>query len=139
MAMNLLRLDVLSTSSDYEVDSKLEKNNSYRKNAEKLFSAFAQSLHRAPTAMAEMLSALHFYYDTSQEIVLTGDNPSIEPFLEVLRTIYVPNKSITVHRQTHNEEKSGTVSVCHAHVCQLPTSDPEVFKKQISADLQAYT
>ena len=134
--MNLLRL--------YEfVD-----HEPYRRQAERALAAFGQTLSRRGMAVPYMLSALDYYLDEPLQIVLVapegGDTASLE---EVLRRSFVPNKIVIVSRDGAVQAKhtvllpllkdrsalkgQATAYVCRRKVCELPTSNPEVFEKQL--------
>jgi len=137
-AYNLLRL--------YELTTK----DKYNKLAEGVFKAFGARLQRWPVALSEMMLALEFYHDKPKEIVLVkpNKNASVEPFLAKLRKLYLPNRILVVTTQgkalkalqrlipivENKVAKRGKVTayVCIRKVCELPTTDPAVFAKQIS-------
>jgi uncharacterized protein YyaL (SSP411 family) len=137
-ALNLLRLSAL-TGDD-----------THRERALRIFAAFHDDLVERPTEYAEMLLALDFELDTSREvIVVRPPGADAEAFLDVLRRSYLPNQVAVVVTQKEqggdaaelvplirNKVARGgrvTAYVCENRVCQLPTNDPTVFRKQLSA------
>jgi uncharacterized protein len=137
--LNLLRLAELT------VDDR------YRSRADETLGAFAPLVERAPTAVAKMLSAIDFRLDTPKEIVIVKPDAgaSAEPMLSRLRQTFLPNRVITIATQGADLEEHKklvplldgrkaidgkvTAYVCEARVCKLPTTDPAVFTRQITA------
>ena len=135
--MNLLRLAELTT------------DDAYRARADEMLSSFARTLAAAPTGMAEMLVGLGFRHGKPKEIVLAtaGSPEAVEPFLELLHSRYIPDKVVVVSvagdaraRLTEvvpfiegKVARDGlpTAYVCERYVCQLPTTDLEVFAAQL--------
>ncbi|MCP5109529.1 MAG: thioredoxin domain-containing protein, partial [bacterium] len=138
-ALNLLRL--------YEFTGE----DRYRERAEKALQAFATILSQRPAALSEMLLALDFHHDTPKEIVIVTSGPrkQAEPLLARLRNKFVPNRVLTVVAQgeeleahskvvplvAHKVARQGeaTAYVCEKRVCELPTTDPDTFAKQVAS------
>jgi uncharacterized protein YyaL (SSP411 family) len=137
--LNLLRLGEFTTQD------------SYRKRAVKAFGAFSQTLTRQPMALSEMLIALNFYQVRPKEIVIVapkGKRNDVEPFLDVLRTQFVPSHVFSVVEEgpelmAHAKvfpwiqgkiARNGmaTAYVCEKGICQFPTTDFKVFAAQVS-------
>ena len=136
--LNLLRL--------YEFTTK----ESYRELAERALVAFGDVLSGSPIALSEMLLAVDFHLDSPKEIVIVTprSRDEAEPLLDALRTHFVPNRILTVVAEGSQldaqaavvpllEEKRAiagrpTAYVCEKRVCELPTSDPAIFRRQIS-------
>ncbi len=136
--MNLLRLHELTT------------DDRYRQRAVQCFRAFHPVFQQAPAALAEMILALDFHLDTPKEIIIVtpGGRGEAEPLLSRLRGTFVPNRILAV--VSHGAELDAhakvipllegkraiagkpTAYVCEQRVCELPTSDPAVFTKQIA-------
>ncbi len=132
---NLLRLGTF-TSDDR-----------YRERAERALGSFSAMIESTPTAMSCMLLALDYLFDSPKEIVLvTSDATDAEPFLAKLRETFLPNRILVVVPTLQLpalarivplvEGKSlrqgkPTAYVCERRICQLPTTDPEVFAKQL--------
>jgi uncharacterized protein YyaL (SSP411 family) len=135
---NLLRLGEF-TSDD-----------AYRQRAEAAILGSAGIMKRSPRSATKMLSALDFKNDFPKEIVIVKPSPEADagPLLEKIRTTYVPNKVLVVITEGDEAdalakliplakgkvalEGRPTAYVCEKQVCALPTSDPEVFEKQIA-------
>ena len=134
--MNLLRLHEL-TSDDR-----------YRAGAERLLAGFGPAIGGRPTDLPEMLLALDFWLDRPREIVIVTAGPrrDAEPFLEVLRRTYLPNRVMIVVPESGpgNELHAGlvpliqgkvarngraTAYVCERGVCQRPTNEVRVFAR----------
>ncbi len=135
-AMNLLRLHL------YTSDVR------YKNLALALFKTFGRRLALAPTSMPVMLSALEFFYDEPKEIVLIKpkSSTSVEPFLSILRKIYLPNRIILIVEEEQRQRwkalfpilskrraLNGRVTsyVCVGKRCELPTNEPKIFERQI--------
>ncbi len=134
---NLLRLYELTTQERY------------RQRAERALRAFHGTLERAPMALSEMLLAVDFYLDTPKEIVIVTAGPTeeAEPLLARLRSTFLPNRVLAVVVEGRDlrslatlvplveakvaRDGKPTAYVCERRVCELPTSDPAVFERQI--------
>jgi hypothetical protein len=135
-ALNLMRLHELTTEDRY------------RQRAERTLRAFGSRLAQAPAALSEMLLASDFHLDTPKELVIItpGSRNEAEPLLAKLRSTFVPNRVLTVAAEADLTAQSrlvpllrgkvarrgqATAYVCERRVCRFPTSDPEVFARQI--------
>jgi hypothetical protein len=136
-ALNLMRLHELTTQDRY------------RQRAERTLQAFGGRLSQSPAALSEMLLAADFHLDTPKELVIVTPHSrtDAEALLARLRSTFVPNRVLTVVAEgsdlaaqsqlvpllqgkvTRNGQ--ATAYVCEQRVCKLPTSDPEVFARQI--------
>jgi len=120
-----------------------------RERAEQGLRAFAAPLEREPAGAPGMLAALDFYTDLAKEIVIVtraGDAP--DALLAKLSRSFVPNRVLAVVVEGREQEELAalvplvankvaregrpTAYVCERRVCALPTSDPEVFARQIA-------
>jgi uncharacterized protein len=138
MILNLLRLHALTDDS------------SHLKRAEQALGAFAATLSSAPTALSEMLLALDFLLDTPKQIVIVaprGDRQAAQPFLDQIRSFFLPNRVLAVVCEGEELERAsavvpllrgkkarGTQAVaylCENRTCQRPTSDPVEFGRQL--------
>ena len=135
--LNLLRL------------SELTGNESYRKRAERAFTALGGALQNSPAAVSEALLALDFFLDSAKEIVIVthSSRAEAEPLLARLRAAYIPNRVLLVAAEGRSLAElarlaplvEGKVAgksqamayVCKRGVCDLPTAEPAVFDKQI--------
>jgi uncharacterized protein YyaL (SSP411 family) len=136
-ALNLLRLHELTTQDRY------------RRRAERTLQAFGERLSKAPASLSEMLLAVDFRLEIPKEIVIVtpSDRKQAEPFLARLRRTFLPNRVLTVVPQGDELAAAAelvplvegkvarggktTAYVCEERLCQLPTTDPEVFDQQI--------
>jgi hypothetical protein len=136
--MNLMRLHELTT------------DDAYRQRAERTLAAFRDRFERVPTSLSEMLLALDFHLDTPKEIVIVvpRSRDQAEPLLAVLRRVFLPNRALVVAVEGDDlaaqqrlvpalEGKAArggkpTAYVCEQWVCELPTTDPEVFARQLT-------
>ena len=136
-ASNLLRLH------DFTGDKE------WRAAAEKLFASLAFQVTRAPTAFPMLLTALDHYYDAPLEIAIIVPETHAEgiPLAKRLGETFVPNKAFLLLTESEAERQSTevpwleakrviggrpTAYVCERGRCELPTSKPPVFAKQIA-------
>ncbi|MCZ6806508.1 MAG: thioredoxin domain-containing protein [Deltaproteobacteria bacterium] len=135
-ALNLLRLH------DFTADAK------WRQRAEDLFASLAGRLQRSPSAYPELLVALDYYYDVPLEIAVVAEAELADttPLANRLRETFVPNKVFCVLTDAAASAQQGAVPwlegkraikgkptayVCERGRCDLPTSSPRVFQRQI--------
>ncbi len=136
-ALNLMRLHELTTQDRY------------RQRAERTLRAFGGRLSKTPAALSEMLLAADFHLDTPKELVIVAprSRTDAEPLLAKLRSTFVPNRVLAVAVEGSDFDAQSklvpllqgkvtrngraTAYVCEQRVCKLPTSDPEVFARQI--------
>ena len=99
--------------------------------------------------MPKMLTAVDFRIDTPKEIIIVrpSADASAEPLLAKLREMYLPNRILAVAVEGRDlaaqqavvplfEARRAiggrvTAYVCEKRVCALPTSDPDVFARQL--------
>ena len=135
--LNLMRLHEFTT------------DDRYRQRAERSLRAFDGTLSRTPVALAEMLLAVDFHSDVPKEIIIITPQSRDEaaPFLMKLRKTFLPNRvlSVVAEGDTFNahatliplvegkfaRDGQATAYVCENRICDLPTTDPEVFAQQI--------
>ncbi len=114
-----------------------------------LLSAFHATLDREPLAAAELLLALETRLDTIKQIVLVRSAGAEDPpaLLAPLRRSYAPNgvvvrvaegKDLAAHAVLIPlvagkvaRDGRATAYVCENRVCRSPTTDPEVFARQL--------
>ena len=135
-ANNLLRLH------DFTGDPK------WRRRAERLFAWLAFQVTRSPTGFPLLLVALDRYYDTVLEVALIAPASREEASVldAQLRKSFVPNKAFTVLTDAEASQQESTIPwleakramagkstayVCERGRCELPTSKPQVFQKQL--------
>ena len=112
--------------------------------------AFSAPITRSGVGLPKMLSALDYYLDTPKEIVLVRPHPEDDfgPFLARLADTYLPNRAfimvtdgeqldelaklVPLLEGKHPINDEITAFVCERRVCDLPTTDPNVFAKQIA-------
>ncbi len=137
-ALNLLRLAALTG------------NEAFRTQGLQILSAQGNAIRENPTSVSELLLALDFALDTPKEIFLVkGKDDDSEILVDVLRKTFVPNRVIAIvreggEREAHEKRipllryktaRAGktTAYVCQDKVCKQPTTDPDVFEKQLKA------
>ena len=135
-ANNLLRLQEITGDGKW------------RERAERLFASLAFRVTRSPTAFPLLLAALDRYYDVPLEvaIIVPGADAEGLPLVQRLRTTYLPNKTFALLQ----EDEAGrqhtkvpwlegkramrgkpTAYVCERGRCDVPTSSPAVFARQL--------
>jgi uncharacterized protein YyaL (SSP411 family) len=135
--MNLLRLHEFTTED------------AYRARAVQLLQGFAGRLTQSQADKGIMLLGLDYYLDSAREIVIVTANTrsEAEPFLTRLRRLFVPNKVLIVASEGDDLARQAalipllegkkardgkpTAYVCEAGICQLPTSNVELFVQQL--------
>jgi uncharacterized protein YyaL (SSP411 family) len=125
----------------------------WRKRGEKTLRAAAPVLESQPYALEEMLLALDYHSDSPKEILLALpagmklEDEAVTALTAPLRTQFVPNHVLVI--ATEEARKAGlsrsvawadakvpkngqpTVYVCERGHCELPTTDPLVFGRQL--------
>jgi uncharacterized protein YyaL (SSP411 family) len=136
MLLDLLRL------------AELTGDDRYRARAEATLRASAPALNDDPVSMPRLLSGLDFWLDRPKEIVIVTPNgiATAEPFLARMRQVFLPNRVVVVVSERDKQALAtmvpmvadkvargdrATAYVCEQRLCDLPTSDPEVFARQI--------
>ena len=133
-AMNLLRLHELTMEDRYGAA------------AEKLFSTFSRSIGGSP----QMLVALDFHMGAAKEIIIVTPKTrdQAEPFFSELRRTYLPNRVLVVASEGRDLEAQAeliplvegkvarrgqpTAYVCEQGLCKLPTTEVDVFARQLA-------
>ena len=124
-------------------------DDAYRVTADAALTAFGSVLSQSPASMSEILLALDYRLDRALEVVIVtpASGGDAAPLLEPLRRTFLPNRIVAVVADGAERDRNAravpllagktamdgkaTAYVCEKGVCQLPTSDPEVFIKQI--------
>ncbi|HUI27611.1 MAG TPA: thioredoxin domain-containing protein, partial [Candidatus Kryptonia bacterium] len=135
--LNLLRL------------AEFTANDRYRQLAEQSLRAFSAALTRNPSALPLMLGGVDFYSDHAKEIaIVTVADDDGAGLQRTLNRAYLPNHVVTIVRQGALPERQAslipwvqqkvaiggkpTAYVCERYVCELPTTDPAVFTRQLA-------
>ena len=137
-ALNLLRL------AEFTGDDR------YRVRGERQLKAFAKKLARSPTALSEMLLAVDFQTDLPKEVVIVTrrSRDEAKQLLGRLGSTYVPNRILAIAIEGSSLAQQSqlvpllegkvaqggrpTAYVCERGICELPTSDPIVFARQLA-------
>ncbi len=109
---------------------------------------YAGALEAQPTSLAELLLAVDFATDAPREVVLVwpDGNPAPEPFLEVLRRTFLPNRALCggaegelarlgrTAKVAAGKLAAGrpTAYVCERGACSLPAIAPEKLATQLA-------
>jgi uncharacterized protein YyaL (SSP411 family) len=120
----------------------------WRARAEGGLRVHRRTLEEQPLAFSEMLAALDAASDSFREIVLVWPEggPAPEPFLEVLRAAYLPNRALAGSEEGALDRLAAvapiatgkvaiggqpTAYVCQRGACQLPAISPDKLASQI--------
>jgi uncharacterized protein YyaL (SSP411 family) len=135
-ALNLLRLHQLTGREEF------------RKRGVGTLAAFSSRMTKGPRSVPKMLSALDYALDRPLQIFLVGpgqEAPDPE-MVAVLRKSFVPNRALVMVAEDQVPAQKAlipgmenkvamkgktTAYVCEENVCQLPSADPGVFRKQL--------
>lgn len=127
----------------------LTSNDKYRAEAQAAIRYLADAVERSPAAAPDLMQAIDFFLDDAKTIVIVtaGDRSEAEPFLRKLGATFMPNHVLTVVQQGESLNRHAkylpiiegkrairgntTAYVCIHGICDLPTSDVDVFAKQI--------
>lgn len=129
-ALNLVRLSCLLNRDDW------------RQKAEKLFTTFANRLHKIPMALPEMISGLMFYHKTPQQVIVQGDkgDAGTEALLRCIHSFHLPNKvliladgntesflyqKLDLLKSLEKKDSQATAYLCENFQCQLPVNTEE--------------
>jgi uncharacterized protein YyaL (SSP411 family) len=122
----------------------------YLARADRALIALAEVARQSPTSASELLLAIDFRLDAAKEIVIVTptSRAEAEPLLSVLAAAFVPNHVLAVTPVgeplasvqklvplvEHKIPIKGkpTAYVCIRQACELPTSDPAVFARQLA-------
>jgi uncharacterized protein YyaL (SSP411 family) len=128
---------------------------SWRERAESTLRAFGTGISERPHAFSEMLLGVDFLVSPAKQIVivLPSDHgrarrpDPAEPLLGVLRRTFLPNRVLLVGTEeqiaadlaelapwaSNRPARNGraTAYVCERGACQLPTTDPATFERQL--------
>ncbi len=116
--------------------------------ADRALKTFSPVLLRQPEAVPFLLTALDYRLDRPKEValILSGIPEADQDMMNVLRTSHIPNRVAVIGAEPTLErlekkvpwlkdKKRGgggpTAFVCENQTCDLPTSDPEVFRVQL--------
>lgn len=120
----------------------------------RLRSALHSLVEQHPTSAPYLLAGFADQYMGMREVVVVAPDDAADtgPMLAPLREVYGTNRVVAVTRAgspldqlarvvppVSNRRALGgkvTAFVCENHVCQYPTSDPEVFRKQLESTIQ---
>ncbi|RLB51361.1 MAG: hypothetical protein DRJ42_17015, partial [Deltaproteobacteria bacterium] len=119
----------------------------HREVAERALSAFAEPMRRYGAGVPLTLSALDFHLDVPREVVIV-DGPGGADLARVVGESFVPNRVLMRVTEAQARAQVGlipllegkvaldgvaTAYVCERGRCELPTSDPNVLRRQLSA------
>jgi uncharacterized protein len=136
--LNALRLSAFTT------------DDRWRAIADRALRHYARTLQEQPLALAEMLLALDFATDAPREVVLVWPpgEPAPEPFLEVLRRTFLPNRALAGAAEGEDVARLAKVAlvadgkvaaggratayVCEKGLCRLPAIEADKLAGQVA-------
>jgi len=140
--LNLLRIAQITTAEEFT------------RRAEAALRGVAVIAEREPTSLSELLLAIDWRAGTPTEILIVTPKGrgQAEPLLAELRQVFLPNSVLIVAgeaelpelrsltplvRGKRAIEGRATAYVCEQGRCELPTSEPAVFRAQLAARSRA--
>lgn len=129
--LNLVRLYHFTGKPDYE------------QKATKLIECFSGSISRSPSAFAQFLIGLDFYFGPSSEVVISflQNNQKTKDAVKLIRSVFKPNKILILNPIDQNKEimesipfiesmnlinNETTFYVCKNYVCNQPINDLKI-------------
>jgi hypothetical protein len=125
--------------------------------AEKAFGSLHAVLESKPVVITEALLALDAFTDVSREVALVwpaGEAAAVEPLQAVLRRTFLPNAVLAGAAEGDDlaalaklapfaadkiaQSRHATAYVCERGHCELPTTDPEAFARQLAKAPRGY-
>jgi uncharacterized protein YyaL (SSP411 family) len=118
----------------------------WRAVGEKAFVSVHEVITERPLAMTEALVALDYFHDVPREVAVVWADGSAEPLLGVLRRTFLPShalaggpggsipalaKVIPFLEEKVAQGGKATAYVCQRGKCELPVTDPELFRAQL--------
>jgi len=129
--------------------AELTDDDRHRARADAALRGLGSVLQRVPEAVPSLLAAVEFRMGRPRQIVLVRPRggASAEPMLARLREVFLPSRVLVVGTDGELppvevrallEQRTAlrgalTAYVCEGRRCDLPTTDPEVFARQIRA------
>jgi hypothetical protein len=123
----------------------------YRARAERLLAGLRDAMAQHPSAFGHLLCALDFYLGPVREIAIAGEAAADDTrsLLRVVFDRFLPNKVVAVRRPSEAGEEAehliplladrpqqggrATAYVCEHYTCQLPVTEPEALRAQLSS------
>ncbi len=121
----------------------------YRESLDRLMAAFAPSLLRGSTGVAELFHTVDFELDEAKEIVVVARErgAELDALLAPLRRAFLPNRTLSLVIEAEDDverharsaplikgkrtrDGRPTAYVCIDRVCKYPTTSPDEFAKQ---------
>lgn len=114
----------------------------FKKAAEMTLDHFADRMQRLPQAVPHLLTALDFWLEEPQRVVIAGDPASAtaQSLLRATHSVYQPRKVVLGNTgpvedfaKTLPPGKEGaTAYICTGTTCQPPIADPETVRRALS-------
>jgi len=122
---------------------KITGNVNYEKYAENLMKAFSQKVNKSPISLTQMLIGLQFIFNTSFEIVISGEKKlsQTKEIIKKLNNIYLPNK-VVLFKDNSCSEKLNNIApyvtnqnmingktalyICKGNYCKNPVTVDEI-------------
>lgn len=124
-------------------------NSVYEQKASQLISYFSVSVYRSPSAFAQFLIGIDFYFGPSSEIVISleQNNEEVTKALKFIRSLFKPNKIFILNPIDQNKEvkkiipfvenmnlmnNEATFYVCENYVCNQPVNNLQLLMKLLA-------
>ncbi len=132
--------------------AEITEDAAWHRRADRTLRAFGTDVRARPHAFSEMLLGVDFWLGPVKQIAIVvpdGSGPPLamaEPFLQILNRTFLPNRVVAVSSQSElharaeiipwlrrRTAKNGrpTAYLCEQGRCQLPTTDPAEFGRQL--------
>ena len=134
--------------------AELTEDATWKRRAERTLRAFGSDLRERPQAMSEMLLAVDFWRGPALQIAIVVPDdagpPAVaaKPFLDVVGRTFLPHRVLALSRESEVGARARiipwlggrtlqggrpTAYVCEQGRCQLPTTDPATFERQLGS------
>lgn len=127
---------------------RLSGNPKYEEISTGIIKTFSKTIKSSPSAYAQFLSGLDFFFGPSKEILITGNREEeISNYLKILHEQFIPNKVILC-KSSRNEaalakaaeftnaytaDKNTRVFVCERFECKLPITTKADFQNELNS------
>ena len=124
--------------------ARLTGTDRYREMAERMLRRMSAALSRFPHGFGNWLRAVDDYLGPVKEVAVVGSPEARQPFLDVLRSVYLPRMLMVVGEGNEADSDpipllrgrsaprgSAVAYVCESYVCSEPAAEPALLADQI--------
>jgi uncharacterized protein len=124
--------------------ARLTGTDRYREMAERMLRRMSAALSRFPHGFGNWLRAVDDYLGPVKEVAVVGSPEARQPFLDVLRSVYLPRMLMVVGEGNEADTDpipllrgrsaprgSAVAYVCESYVCSEPAAEPALLADQI--------